>query len=84
MECSLALRLPPELISQVYVRSGWRIRDLAVDLHDDRAVLRGRATTHFARQLAQHAVQDLLPDARLENIIAVENPVEVLCGIPFH
>lgn len=75
-------RLPSEMIVQVYVRTGWRIRNLSVDIHSDRAVLRGQATTLFARQLAQHAVQDFLPEALVENSIAVENPVEILHGIP--
>jgi hypothetical protein len=71
-----------ELERHVQVRTNWRIRNLAIEVGPDRAVLRGQATTNFTRLLAQHAVQDLLPGVRLENALAVENSVEFLLGLP--
>ena len=71
-----------ELERHVQVRTNWRIRNLAIELEHNRAVLRGQATTNFTRQLAQHAVQDLLPGVRLENALAVDNSVEFLLGLP--
>ncbi len=68
----------------VQMRTNWRVRNLAIEVGHDRAVLRGQATTNFTRQLAQHAVQDFLPNVRLENAIAVENSVEFLLGLPLN
>jgi hypothetical protein len=76
----------PELALQlerhVQVRTNWRIRDLAIELKPGRAILRGQASSNFTRQLAQHAVQDLLPDVRLENALAIDNSVEFLLALP--
>jgi hypothetical protein len=64
--------LQQEVEQQVLVRTGRRIRDLAVELRPEQVILRGRATTYHLKQLAQHGVRDLLPDVRLENAIVVE------------
>jgi hypothetical protein len=66
----------------VQMRTNWRVRNLAIEVADDRAVLRGQATTNFTRLLAQRTVQDFLPNVRLENALAVENGVEFLLGLP--
>jgi len=73
-----------DLERHVQVRTNWRVRNLAIELATDRAVLRGEATTNFTRQLAQHAVQDFLPNVRLENAIAVDNSVEFILGLPLN
>jgi hypothetical protein len=84
MNCSCGPDLLFDLERHVQVRTNWRVRNLAIELASDRAVLRGQATTNFTRQLAQHAVQDFLPHLRLENAIAVENSVEFLLGLPLN
>jgi hypothetical protein len=71
-----------DLERHVQVRTNWRVRNLAIELAPGRAVLRGQATTNFTRQLAQHALQDLLPNVHLENAIGVDNTVEFLLGLP--
>ena len=60
-----------ELVRQVQTRTGRRIRDLAVELQPERVVLRGYAASYYLKQLAQHGVQEVLPDVRLENAITV-------------
>jgi hypothetical protein len=81
---SIPPHLPFELERHVQVRTNWRVRNLAIELDSGRAVLRGQATTNFTRQLAQHAVQDFLPNVRLENAIAVDNTIEFLLGLPLN
>jgi hypothetical protein len=75
---------PWDLQHRVLLRTGWRISNLLIEMHPGHAVLRGRATTHFARLLAQQAVQDLLPNLRLDNAIEVDHDGEVLTGMPLH
>ena len=84
----MATSCPPNALSDleryVLARTGWRVRDLSVEVRGDCVVLRGRATTHFTRRLAEHAVQDLLPHLRLENALEVDNSVEFLLGLPLN
>ena len=62
-----------ELERQVSLRTGRRVRNLAVDLEPERVILRGLTTTYHVKQLAQHGVCHLLPPhVRLENVIVVE------------
>jgi hypothetical protein len=75
---------PRDLQRRVLSRTGWRVRDLRIELNGGRAILRGQATTTHARQLAEHAAQEMLPDVRLENAIQVEHEAEVLTGMPLH
>jgi hypothetical protein len=65
-------KLQSELERQVQTRTGRRIRDLAVKLDQERIVLHGRAATYYLKQLAQHGVRDILPQARLFNAIEVD------------
>jgi hypothetical protein len=65
-------KLQSELERQVQTRTGRRIRDLAVKLDQERIVLQGRAATYYLKQLAQHGVRDILPQARLFNAIEVD------------
>jgi hypothetical protein len=69
----LSPQLRDDLERQVLSRTGRRIRDLAVELHPERIVLRGSAQSYYVKQLAQHGVRDMLPHVRLENAIVVEN-----------
>jgi hypothetical protein len=45
--------------AQVLSRLGGRIRDLQVVVRDDGLILKGRAPTYHAKQLAQHAVLEI-------------------------
>ena len=60
-----------ELERQVLARTDRRVRNLTVELRGGRVVLRGEARSFYIKQLAQHGVRDLLPDAQLENAIVV-------------
>jgi hypothetical protein len=77
MEPSGCLQLQVELERSVQARTGWRVRQLAVEIHPGRVVLRGRASSYYVKQLAQHGVRELLPHVRLENSIAVDDRFEV-------
>ena len=55
----------------VSLRTGRRVRNLAIDLEPERIVLRGQAATYHVKQLAQHGILERLPHLRLENIIVV-------------
>jgi hypothetical protein len=57
----LALRSPlcvEQLGAQVQFRLGGRVRGLVVVAVEKGLVLRGRAATYYAKQLAQHAVME--------------------------
>jgi hypothetical protein len=58
---------------QVLLRTGRRVRRLAVELCPERVVLRGSAGSYYIKQLAQHGVRELLPDVLLENAITVDS-----------
>lgn len=49
-----------ETEQQLRRRLGYRVIDLRILIQDGRIVLRGRASTYHAKQLAQHAVMELL------------------------
>jgi len=66
-------QLQQDLERQVSLRTGRRVRNLAVELEAERVVLRGLTNTYHVKQLAQHGVREMLPDVRLENVIVVEN-----------
>jgi hypothetical protein len=61
-----------ELERHILDRTGRRVHGLCVEVCDERVVLRGRASSFYVKQLAQHCVWDVLPQARLENDIEVE------------
>jgi hypothetical protein len=65
-------QLRNELERQVLNRTGRRVRDLAVELHPERVVLRGCAQSYYIKQLAQHGIRDVLPYVHLENAIVVD------------
>jgi hypothetical protein len=64
--------LQHEVEHRILSRTGRRIRDLAVELLPGRVVLRGRTSTYYLKQLAQHGVRDVLPHVALENAITVD------------
>jgi hypothetical protein len=61
-----------ELEQHIARRTGRRVRNLRVEVGPGRVVLRGRATSYYVKQLAQHAARALLPEVPLENRITVE------------
>jgi osmotically-inducible protein OsmY len=65
--------LRQEVEHQVLCRTGRQIRDLAVELRQGWVVLRGRASSYYLKQLAQHGVRDVLPSIALENAISVDS-----------
>jgi hypothetical protein len=72
--------LQHELEYQVQLRTGRQIRNLVVELKPEKVILRGRASSYYAKQLAQHGIRDVLPHVRLENAITVDNGAAVLAG----
>jgi hypothetical protein len=74
METRMGAKLPTtrELLEErVLARTGRRVRDLSVEVHEEKVVLRGRAESFHVKQLAQHGVWELLPAAKLTNQIQV-------------
>ncbi len=65
-----------ELERLVSSRTGWRIRNLTIEMAAERVILRGLAPSYHVKQLAQHGVRDLLPDIHLENTIKVDRVTE--------
>ena len=65
-------QLRNEIERHVLVRTGRRVRNLAVELIPEAVILRGCASTYYVKQLAQHGVRDVLPQIRLENAIVVD------------
>jgi hypothetical protein len=65
-------RLQHVLEYQVQLRTGRQIRNLVVELEPEKVTLRGRASTYYAKQLAQHGIRDVLPRVHLENAITVD------------
>jgi osmotically-inducible protein OsmY len=67
-------QLQSELEAHVANRTARRIRNLAIEVDQGRVVLRGRTSSYYVKQLAQHGVRELLPQVSLENSIVVEPP----------
>jgi hypothetical protein len=65
--------LQEELELQVQLRTGRRVRRLAIELQAERVILRGYVSTYHLKQLAQHGIRDVLPHISLENAITVDN-----------
>jgi hypothetical protein len=61
-----------ELERHIQQCTGRRVRALCVEVGDGQVVLRGRTSSYYVKQLAQHGVWDVLPDVRLANDIVVE------------
>ena len=73
LSTTLPLSSSAELERQVQVRTGRRVRNLAIELEPERVVMHGLATSYYVKQLAQQSIQDLIPHVRLDNAIIVEN-----------
>jgi hypothetical protein len=71
-----------QLEHHVLWRTGGRIRNLAIELQPERVILRGKVTSYYIKQLAQHGIRDLFPNLNLENSIVVEKKAE-LCDTTF-
>jgi hypothetical protein len=71
-------KLQQDLEEQIALRTGRRVRELAVELEPERVILRGHTHTYYVKQLAQHSVRDLLPHVRLENgIVVIPLPIGI-------
>ncbi|HEV3146573.1 MAG TPA: hypothetical protein VGZ47_21980 [Gemmataceae bacterium] len=62
-----------ELQRLVEERTGFRIRDVLVELGGDQIVLRGQTPTFHIKQLAQEGILDVFPNMHLVNAIEVRN-----------
>jgi hypothetical protein len=69
---STAPNLQELLLQRVTKWTGRRVQNLVVDFEEGGVILRGLAKSFHVKQLAQHGVQELLPDTRLDNAIVVE------------
>jgi predicted house-cleaning NTP pyrophosphatase (Maf/HAM1 superfamily) len=76
--------MPDDLRQRLLRRISWRVSDLHIELHGSHATLHGRATTSYARRMAEQAAQELLPQLRLDNAIVVAYEAEVRTGMPLH
>ena len=65
------LRLREELETRIRARTGRRIRNLDIELSAECIILHGEAASFHVKQLAQHGVQEVLPQVRLQNAIEV-------------
>lgn len=61
-----------ELERHILDRTGRRVHGLSVEVRGERVVLQGRTSSYYLKQLAQHCVWDMIPEARLDNDIEVE------------
>jgi len=65
--------LKERLVQGIVSRTNGMVRDLRVDVENDRVIIAGRATTYYAKQLATHAVFELLHD----ETVPVSNEIDV-------
>jgi hypothetical protein len=63
---------------RVRLRTGRRVRDLAVEAEPGRVVLHGRPDSYDVKQLAQEGVREALPGLPLDNAITVGGPPDPL------
>jgi hypothetical protein len=64
-------RLRAELENRILALTGRRLRNLDISLSPEGVVITGEAQTFYVKQLAQHGVREVLPEAHLENYIHV-------------
>lgn len=60
-----------ELIRRIDTLTYRQVRDLNISQTADRVVLHGRAKSYYVKQLATHAVLDMMPGVSVENSICV-------------
>jgi hypothetical protein len=65
------LNLRKELESRVLARTGNQLSDLGIELSPEGVRLKGKTTTFYVKQVAQHCVRQFLPEVRLVNDINV-------------
>lgn len=75
MICTEQEHLQSELESVVLTRTSRRVRNLRIELYQERVVLSGQTTSYYVKQLAQHGIREILPYINLENSIAVGDPL---------
>ena len=66
-----ATRLQEELARSIEARTGRRVRELEIEILPEVVVLRGRTTSWYVKQLAQHCVSIRLPRFGVRNGIVV-------------
>jgi osmotically-inducible protein OsmY len=66
-------RLEDRLEAGVLTRTGRRVREFVVQVADGVIVLSGRADSFHVKQLATHAVREVLPAAAVRNRITVDD-----------
>ena len=59
------------ILSRIQARTHGQVRELRVELADERVVIEGRARTYYAKQLAQHGAMDVLSGQTIVNRIVV-------------
>jgi hypothetical protein len=69
---STAPNLSELLLQRISKWTGRRVRNLSIEVGGGRIVLRGKAKSFHIKQLAQRGVQEIMPNAKLENAIVVE------------
>jgi hypothetical protein len=75
-------QLADSLAARIHQRTGWRVRNLAIEILPDRAIVRGQASSHVSSRLALNIIRDLLPHIDVENALGVDDALEVLPGMP--
>ena len=68
-----ARTLDCELTRRIDTLTFRQVRDLNIAQNADRVILHGRANSYYVKQLATHAVLDLMPGIAIENSICVVN-----------
>lgn len=63
--------LAGEIERQIYAKTHGRVRSLKVDVGGPAVVLRGEASTYYAKQIAQHVVLGMLVGQPVVNAIEV-------------
>lgn len=66
--------LEERLATQIHRRTSRRVRGLAVEVQNETIVVRGMAPSFHVKQLALHAVRELLPNSSFRNRIVVAEP----------
>lgn len=72
MNAVAATKAEEVLTARVRARTSRRVRGLAVEVVPGEVVLRGACESFHVKQLALHAVRELLPTARVRNRIQVD------------
>jgi|GEM_PF-1272785 hypothetical protein len=73
--------LESKLRHEITRRTHRRVRNLVVEVGDDGIILRGETNSYHIKQLALHAVRELLPDIPVRNTIqVVGSAISLLCN----